>query len=505
MSSTDTFVADPRRWRALGVLGLIQFMLVLDITVVNVALPRIQADLRFSQSGLAWVVNGYVLMAGGLLLLGGRLADILGRRKLFLIGVAVFAVASGTCGAAVDPGMLVASRFLQGVGEAMAAPASLGLIAVLFPDPRERIKALGLWGGIAGLGGTSGTVISGLLVNYISWRWIFFVNLPVALFALVMVPRLVSESRMVREANRPDYAGAVTGTGGLIAVVDGLLQAATHPWGSVAVLLPLLGGFALLALMVRIEAHSAAPLIPLSFFKNRTRVVTNGTTLFFSSAFFAYFFLLTLFEQQVLHYSPIKGGLSYLPFGITIGAGIGIGTALMPKVGVKPLLSFGFFACAVGMLLTSGIDLHTTYLSGVFPGMVVLGLGSGLCFPAIGNASLHEVTGQNSSLASGVQASFQQVGGALGLSILVTIGLRHAASLTGRGTQHAVAITHGYALSFRVGAVLLVIGGVLVLWLLERVIAAPRSSETEFEADPVPVSLLRSGSAPAQPLVPDRR
>jgi EmrB/QacA subfamily drug resistance transporter len=494
MNSTDTntdtdtgttaFVADPRRWKALGVLGLIQFMLVLDITVVNVALPRIQHDLHFSQSGLAWVVNGYVLMAGGLLLLGGRLADILGRRKLFLIGVAVFAVASGICGAAMDPGMLVASRFLQGAGEAMAAPASLGLIAVLFPDPRERIKALGIWGGIAGLGGTSGTVISGLLVNYVSWRWIFFVNLPVALFALLMVPRLVSESRMVREAHRPDYAGAITGTGGLIAVVDGLLQAATHPWGSVAVLLPLIGGLGLLELMLWIEARSDAPLIPFSFFATRTRVVTNFTTLFFASAFFSYFFLLTLFEQQVLHYSPIKGGLSYLPFGLTIGAGIGIGTALMPKIGVKPLLAFGFFACAVGLFLTSGIDPTSTYASGVVPGMVVLGLGSGLCFPASGNASLHEVTGQDSSLASGVQASFQQVGGALGLSVLVTIGLRHAAGLARHGAGHAAAITHGYVLSFRVGAALLVVGGLLVLLLLEHVIATPRTPEAELADDP---------------------
>src|ERR1043165_4916613 len=178
-------------------------MLVLDVTVVNVALPHIQDDLGFSRAGLAWVVNGYILMAGGFLLLGGRLADMLGRRRLFLIGVAVFAVASATCGAAVDPGMLVASRFAQGVGEALAAPASLGLIALLFPDPRERMKALGLWGGIAGLGGTSGTVISGALVDLASWRWIFFVNLPVALFALLMVPRLVSESRMVREHARP--------------------------------------------------------------------------------------------------------------------------------------------------------------------------------------------------------------------------------------------------------------------------------------------------------------
>ncbi len=474
---------DPRRWKALGVLGLIQFMLVLDITVVNVALPRIQHDLGFSQSGLAWVVNGYVLMAGGLLLLGGRLADMLGRRKLFLLGVGLFAIASASCGAALDPGMLVASRFLQGAGEAMAAPASLGLIALLFPDPRERMKALGLWGGIAGLGGTSGTVISGLLVNFGSWRWIFFINLPVAALALVMVPRLVSESRMVRAERRPDYAGAAVGTAGLIALVDGLLQAATHPWGSAQVLLPLLGGFALLALMVRIEAVSASPLIPLEFFRNRTRVVTNFTTLFFSSSFFSYFFLLTLFEQQVLHYSPLKGGLSYVPFGLTIGAGIGLGSALMPRLGVRPLLAGGFFGCAFGLYLTSGIGLHASYGSHVLPGMMVLGFASGITFPAVGNAALHEVTGQDSSLASGVQSAMQQVGGALGLSCLVTLGLRHAAGQIRAGVLPALAFTHGYVLAFRVGAVLLVIGGVLALFLLERVDAHPRSPVAELSPD----------------------
>ena len=482
-STPEAAQPDPRRWKALGVLGLIQFMLILDITVVNVALPRIQHDLGFSQAGLAWVVNGYVLMAGGLLLLGGRLADILGRRRLFLLGVGLFAIASATCGAAVDPGMLVASRFLQGAGEALAAPASLGLIALLFPDPRERMKALGLWGGIAGLGGTSGTVISGVLVDFASWRWIFFINLPVALFALTVVPRLVSESRMERDAHRPDYAGALTGTGGLIAVVDGLLQAATHPWGSAQVLLPLSGGLALLGLMVWIEARSDSPLIPLEFFKNRTRVVTNFITLFFSSSFFSYFFLLTLFEQQVLGYSPLKGGLSYLPFGLTIGAGIGLGTALMPRVGVKPLLTAGFFGCAAGLFLTSGIDVHASYVSGVLPGMIVLGLGSGVSFPATGNASLHEVTGQDSSLASGVQSAMQQVGGALGLACLVTLGLRHAAGQIRDGVVPAVALTHGYVLAFRVGAVLLVIGGVLVFFLLEHVLVQPHSSVAELSPD----------------------
>jgi EmrB/QacA subfamily drug resistance transporter len=476
--------ADPRRWKALGVLGLIQFMLILDITVVNVALPRIQHDLDFTRPGLAWVVNGYVLMAGGLLLLGGRMADILGRRRLFLVGVGVFATASAICGAAQDPAMLVGARFLQGAGEALAAPASLGLIALLFPDPRERMKALGLWGGIAGLGGTSGTVISGALVDLASWRWIFFVNLPVALLALLLVPRLVSESRMVREHARPDIAGAVTGTAGLIAVVDGLLAAASHPWGSWQVLLPLLGGVGLLGAMVVIEGRSPSPLIPLEFFSNRTRVVTNFVTLFFASSFFSYFFLLTLFEQQILGWSPLRGGLSYLPFGITIGMGIGVGTGLMPKIGVKPLLAVGFLGCAVGLLLTSGIDVHSSYVGGILPGMVVLGFFSGISFPATGNAALHEVTGQDSSLASGVQSAMQQVGGAIGLSCLVTLALRHAAGQMHQGIAPAIASTSGYALSWQIGAVLLAIGGVLVIGLLEHVLAAPRNPQAEALGDP---------------------
>jgi EmrB/QacA subfamily drug resistance transporter len=477
--------ADPRRWRALIVLALVQFMLVLDVTVVNVALPRIQQNLGFTHSGLAWVVNGYVLMAGGFLLLGGRLADLFGRRRLFLVGVAIFAVASATCGAAISPGMLVASRFVQGLGEALAAPASLGLIALLFSDPRERIKALGIWGGVAGLGGTTGTIISGVLTNYASWRWIFYINLPVAVFALLVVPRLVSESRMKREGGRPDYVGAVTATGGLVAIVDGLLNAASHSWGAWQVLLPLLGGVGLLGLMVLLEARSKNPLIPLSFFANRTRVVTNFTSLFFSSAFFSYFFMLTLYEQQVLHWTPLRGGLSYLPFGITIGAGIGLGTALMPKLGVRPILTAGFFGGAVGLWLTSDITVNTHYYSGIVPAMAILGLFSGMCFPAIGNASLHQVTGQDSSLASGVQNAVQQIGGALGLAVLVTIALRRSTSQIHRGVNAAVAQTHGYVLAYRIAGTLIAIGGVLVLILLEKVDAKPRQPALDLESEVV--------------------
>jgi EmrB/QacA subfamily drug resistance transporter len=487
---TTATTPDPRRWKALGVLGLIQFMLILDVTVVNIALPDIQTDLDMTESGLAWVVDGYVLAAGGLLLLGGRLADLLGRRRVFLVGVAVFGLGSATCGAAVSGEMLVVSRFVQGIGEAMAAPASLGLIALLFPDPRERIKALGIWGGIAGLGGTSGTVISGFVVELASWEWIFYINLPVAAFALVVVPRLASESRS-ENRHRPDFLGAILGTGGLLAIVYGLLEAAEHSWGSGRVLVPLVGGFALLGLMVFIEARSPDPLIPLSFFRNRTRVVTNFVALFFFAAFFSYFFLLTLFEQNVLGYTPIEGGLSYLPFGLTIGAGIGIGTAIMPRIGVKPLMAIGFTLGAIGLLLTSSISVDATYAGNILPGMVLMGFGSGLSFPSFGNASLHEVTGEDSSLASGVQAAVQQIGGALGLATMATIAIRHANDALGEGLSRGEAFADGAAVGYQIGAVLLLIGAVLVLLLLERVLAQPRNplaEEVAAEAgEPEPV------------------
>lgn len=250
-------------------------------------------------------------------------------------------------------------------------------------------------------------------------------------------------------------------------------------------LLPLLGGIALLVLMVIVESRSEEPLIPPVFFRNRTRVVTNFVTLFFSSAFFSYFFLLTLFEQQILGYSPLIGGLSYLPFGISIGAGIGIGTALMPRLGVRVLLSAGFLGCAVGLFLTSGVTVHSSYAGGVLPGMIVLGLFSGLNFPTISNAALHEVTGQDASLASGVQGALQQVGGALGLSVLVTLALRHAAGQIRTGIRPDIASTHGYVLAFRIGSVLLLIGSVPVMFLLERVVATPRMAAAAIGDTPV--------------------
>ena len=473
--------SDPRRWKALAVLAAMQFMLTLDVTVVTVALPRIQQDLHFSHAGIAWVLNGYVLMAGGLLLLGGRLADLFGRRRLFLADVIAFGAASALCGAAVTSSMLVASRFVQGTGEALAGPAALGMIPVLFPDSRERMKAIGAWGGIAALGGTFGTVLSGVLTN-VDWRWIFYINIPVVLFALVMVPRVLPESRMAGAGHRIDVPGAIAATGGLVAIVDGLLQAASYPWGSWQVLLPLLGGAGLLLVMVGWESRSPDPIIPLRFFTNRTRVTSNVVSLAVFAPFYGYVVLLTWYMQQVLGYSPLRTGLLWLPLGVGIGAGMGVCTALMPRAGVKAVLVTGLVGSAGGLFAASFINVTSSYPGAILPGIIVFGVFSGMCLPALINGALHQTTGQDSGLGSGVQTAMQQIGGALGVATLVTLALRHAGDRIRVGVAPSVALTHGYALAFRVGAVTLVVAAVLVVTLLERVAATPRTALAEVPA-----------------------
>ncbi|MGH9076187.1 MAG: MFS transporter [Acidimicrobiales bacterium] len=455
---------DPRRWKALGVLALVQFMLVLDVTVVNVALSHIQSDLGFSRASLAWVVDGYVLTAGGLLLLGGRLGDLLGRRRMFFVGVTIFAAASALSGAAADPAMLVASRFAQGAGEALAAPAAFGLIALLFQDPGERAKAIGVFGGVAGLGGTLGPILSGLLITAVSWRWIFFVNVPVALFAMAAVARLVAESRAERDpaGGRPDVAGAVLATAGLVGVVYGLIQAATRPWGSTAVVASLVTGAMLLVAFVVRERSAAEPLVPALFLRNRTRVTANLATVFFACAFFTMFFLLTLYWQQVEHFSAMRTGLAYLPLGIVIGGAIALSASLVTRLGVKPLLCGGSVLFAGGLLALSRIGAQGSYWSQAFPGLVLVALGAGISFSAFGNASMHQVSGQDAGLASGLQATAQQVGGALGLAVLATVALRQARSAVAGGVPAAVASTHGTVVALRAGAVIALAGGVMV-------------------------------------------
>ncbi len=477
--------ADPRRWKALFVLALMQFMLVLDITVVNVALPHIRVDLGFSRAGLAWVVDGYVLMAGGLLLLGGRLSDLLGRRRMFLTGVTLFAVASAVSGAATGPAMLVVSRFAQGAAEALAAPAAFGLVALLFVDGHERAKAIGIFGGVAGLGGTLGPVISGLILGGLSWRWIFYINIPVAAVAVIAVRRLVDESRAPARVTpeRTDVMGAFLGTAGLVALVYGLIQAANHAWGAPQVLLPLAAGVLVIGLFVVREHTAPNPLVPLRFFTNRTRVTANAVTLCFASVFFTMFFLMTLYLQQVQNYSALRAGLAYLPFGISISVGIGVASKLVIKVGVKAVLGTGFVVAAIGVALLTGISVHGAYLTEVLPGLIVMAFGSGLCFAGFSNASIHGVTSEDASLASGVQNAGQQVGGAIGLAVLATLALRHANAAARHGVSAAAASTAGTAMVYRIGTVILLVGAVAVWVFFERM--SPDAPATEDVSLPV--------------------
>ena len=457
---------DPRRWKALAVLALVQFMIVIDVTVVNVALPSIQKALGFSGSGLAWIVDGYALMAGGLLLLGGRVGDLLGRRRLFLIGSGLFAVASIVSGAAQSQGMLIAGRFAQGAGEALASPAALALVALLFTDAKERTRALGIWAGLAGLGATVGVVLSGIVVTYLNWRWIFFINAPIAVVAITMIPRLVDESKAEATSRRFDVPGAVLATGGVLALVDGFLAAARNPWGSFAVVGPLVGGIVALLALIVVESRSSDPLIPLKFFKNRTRVSANVATAAMASGMFGMFFLLTLYLQQVLGYSPLKAGAAYVPFGIGMIIGIGISTAIVERVGARALISTSFGVIAAALLLISRIGVHGSYLTDLLPAILMMSIGMGAAFPATGIAALHEVSQEDAGLGSAVQNTVMQIGGSLGLAVLVTVAVRTAASGAASGLTPAAAATHGYGIAFRVAAGALVAAALLALALV---------------------------------------
>ncbi|MEU9504833.1 MFS transporter [Micromonospora sp. NPDC048170] len=465
MTSASTAAASTgRRRSALIVLCLVQFMLVLDDTVVSVALPSVRDDLGFGTAGLAWVVNAYFLAFGGLLLLSGRAADLLGRRRVFLGGVALFGAASLACGLAQEPWQLVAGRFAQGTGAAMASPAALSLITLLFPGTRERAKALSIWGGIAGLGGTTGLVISGALTDLTSWRWIFLINLPVAVLALALLPRLVAESRATRQA-RLDVPGAVLGAGAVLSLVYGLLQAIESGWDDAAVVGPLLLAAVLTVLFLTVESRTAEPLVPLAFLAFRPRAVANGATLLFSAAFYAMAFLLMIHLQTVLGYGPLKAGVAYLPYGAGILAGMWLCSHAVIRLGMRRILVVSFLISAAGLLLLSGVAPNDSYASGVLPGMLVTSLGCGLSLPALTVAAVTGTTEENAGLGSAVLSSVQQVGGAVGLAVLVTLAARRSDALAD-STSPLAAATEGFSFALTVAAAVLVLGAVLIATLL---------------------------------------
>ncbi|MEV5976641.1 MFS transporter [Streptomyces sp. NPDC052114] len=464
-SATAASPSTDRRRPALIMLCLVQFMLVLDDTVVNVALSSVRDELGFTTAGLAWVVNAYFLAFGGLLLLSGRAADLLGRRRVFLGGVAVFGLASLACGLAQEPWQLVLGRFVQGGGAAMASPAALSLITLMYTGAEERAKAFGIWGAIAGLGGTMGLVISGALTGFTSWRWIFLINLPVAAVALVLVPRLVAESRSPQRA-RLDVPGAVLGTAAVLSLVFGLLQAGETGWGDVTVVVPLILAVVLAAAFLTVEARTADPLVPLPFMASRTRAVAQVTSLLFSAAFYAMAFLLMLHMQSVLGYGPLKAGFAYLPYGAGILTGMWLASRASARFGMRWTLVVGFLLSAAGLLLLSGASPEDSYVTGVLPGVLVASLGGGLSLPTLTVAAVTGTTEENAGLGSAILTSVQQVGGAVGLSVLVALAaLRTDAVADSTDPLHAA--TEGFSLALVVAAAFLAVGAAVIAALLD--------------------------------------
>ncbi|MFN2569371.1 MAG: DHA2 family efflux MFS transporter permease subunit [Candidatus Dormibacteria bacterium] len=482
-------VSDPRRWRALSVLAFMQFMLILDITVVNVALPSMKVSLGFSEANLAWVVDAYVLIAGGFLLLGGRAADLLGRRRIFLSGAAIFALASLTSGLAQNQFQLIASRAAQGLGEALAAPAALAMVVTLFADPKERARALGIWGGLAGLGGTLGVVLSGVITQLTSWRWIFLINLPIALVVLIVVPRVIPPDRP-RSTGGIDIAGAVLITGGITALVYALLEANNNGWLSLITL----GLFGLSALMIvtflLVESKVRRPLIRLGFFRQRRPTVASGLVVVIGSAFFAMFFLLTLYMQQVLGYSPLKAGLAYLTFGGAILIGFGSASQLLPRIGVRPLMVTGMMLTGIGLLYLARLPVDGSYWADLAPAMVVIAFGSGWCFVSLSVTAVSESGEQEAGLASGVLNTAQQIGGALGLAVLISVATSRTASLLAEGQSPLAAQVGGSHVAFGIGAALVFSGAAIAALLIGQFIP---------ESLPVPMPIT---DQPLEPVVP---
>jgi EmrB/QacA subfamily drug resistance transporter len=445
---TDAKTVYDRRWQALALLALTQFVVVLDAAIVNVALPSIGSDLEFSQENLPWVVNAYVLTFGGFLLLGGRAADLLGRRRMFMIGLILFAVASLACGLATSDVQLIVARAVQGLGAAILSPAALSIVAATFREGAERNKAMGVWGAVAGSGAAAGVLLGGVLTETLGWEWVFWVNVPIALAAAAVAPRLLGESRADGMARRFDVTGAVTVTAGLTVAVYAIVDAENAGWGSTQTILLLGLAIALLAVFAMTETRSSQPLVPFRIFKLRALRSANVTMFLFGGGMFATFFFLTLYMQQVLGYEPLKTGLAYLPLAGGMVLSAGLSSQLVTRFGVRPVFVSGLALVTIGLLWFSRVSADGSFVSDLLGPSLVFALGGGMSFVPATIAAVSGVSEQDSGLASGLINTTQQIGGALGLAILATLAASRADDLAATTGSRAEALTDGFQLAF---------------------------------------------------------
>ena len=470
------------RWFALLVLCLGTLMIVLDTTIVNVALPSIRADLGFSETSLAWVVNAYLLTFGGFLLLGGRLGDLYGHRRLFVSGITLFTIASLCCGLATSQGFLVAARAVQGLGGAVASAVALSLMMTLFTEPAERAKAMGVFGFVAAGGGSIGVLLGGILTDSLDWHWIFLVNLPIGVAVVLLSLRLLPAGRGPAGA-RLDVAGAVTITASLMLAVYAIVNGNQKGWASGQTLGLLVVAAALLALFIGIEARVRSPLMPLGLFRLRNVTVANIVGVLWAAAMFAWFFISALYLQQVLDYTPLQVGLAFLPANLIMGfLSIGLSAKLVMRFGIKPPLATGLLLAAIGLALFARAPVDGNYVLDVLPSMILLGLGAGMAFNPVLLAAMSDVEPEESGLASGVVNTSFMMGGALGLAVLASLAASRTDSLTAAGEDPVAALTGGYHAAFLVGAIFAAAAAGIAASLL-RVTAPATAAHAEPVAD----------------------
>jgi EmrB/QacA subfamily drug resistance transporter len=453
------------RWGALALIVAAQFMVILDVAIVNVALPSIKTDLHFSQASLQWVITAYAILFGGVLLLGGRLADLFGRRRLFVAGLALFAVSSLLSGLAWSESALIGFRALQGLGGALLAPAALSILMTTFAEGRERNIALGIWGAASGSGGAAGVLLGGVLTSYLSWSWIFFINVPVGAIVIAFTPWLLRESSVETAHRRFDLAGAASVTAGLMLLVYALTRATQHGWGSGSTIALLAGSGALIVAFVVIELRSQAPLLPMRLFRLRTLAAANAAGVMIAAIAFSMFFLLTLYMQQVLHYSAVQTGVAFVTVTLSIVVFSNVAQTLVTRLGPRRVLTTGLLLAAVALALLAQLPARGHYFWNVFPALLVGGIGLALSFVPMTIAGLTGVERTDAGVASGLINTSRQIGGAVGLAAVSTIAAtytsRYADSHAGITASSGSALTHGFDVTFYVLASLAILGALV--------------------------------------------
>jgi EmrB/QacA subfamily drug resistance transporter len=470
------------RWLALYVLCLGSLMIVLDVTIVNVALPSIREDLGFSDTSLAWVVNAYLLTYGGFLLLGGRLGDLFGHRRLFLAGITLFTLASLACGLSQTQGVLVGARAVQGLGGATASAVGLSLMMTLFTEPAERAKAMGVFGFVAAGGGSLGVLLGGVLVNSLDWHWIFLVNVPVGIGVVLLSLRLLPAARIEGVVRRLDVAGAVTVTASLMLAVYAIVNGNEASWTSTRTLGLLAASAVLLGIFLGIEARVESPLVPLRLFRSRNVSVSNVIGVLWAAAMFAWFFLSALYMQLVLGYSPLQVGLAFLPANLIMGAfSLGLSAKLVMRFGIRAPLAIGLLLAAAGLVLFTRAPVDGTFAADVLPSMILLGLGAGMALNPVLLAAMSDVAPEEAGVASGVVNTSFMMGGALGLAVLASLAASRSNTLLDSGDGQLSALTGGYHAAFVVGAVFALAAAVVGAVLLRPSAASTMHAEAELD------------------------